>query len=434
MFSVLMITRSRLATLALLVAATTIACDKVPLLAPSGSTIVLTASNNAIPATGTVELIAQVLEPSGTPPHNGTHVSFTTTLGVIEPADATTDVNGQARVRFRANGTNGTATITASSGGASTGTNGAVRIFVGTAAVGRVIVNATPATIPSGGTSSIVASIVDVNGSALANTLVSFSTDAGALSSTTATTNGEGVASTTLTTSQSAVVTASVGASGGGTGTGTGTGNGTGTGGTTTPPGQSSGQAKITVVPNTTVTIGHPASAPSAGLPATFTFTVTVPTGGNPVRDLRVNWGDGTGTQSFGAVNGAQNATHVYDEADTYILTATAIDVAGVSQAVSTSVTVIPVPRPTVLVTATPQTQTVNGLINVSIQITVPQGIGVVSTQINFGDGDVRQLGGATSATVQKRYSVPGGYTIRVLVLDTTNEVTEGTTIVSITP
>src|SRR6185503_16258041 len=153
-------------------AAVTATCDSVPLLAPSGSFITLTASTNAIAATGTAQLIAQVLEPSGTPPHPGTQVIFTTTLGVVEPATVTTDVNGRALATFRGNGVNGIATINAGSGGATTAsassstntgtgtttptTNGTgpVRIFVGAAAVGRVAVNATPATISSGGSST----------------------------------------------------------------------------------------------------------------------------------------------------------------------------------------------------------------------------------------------------------------------------------------
>ena len=430
----------------LIVATVTATCDSVPLLAPSGSSITLTASTNAIAATGTAQLIAQVLEPSGTPPHPGTQIIFTTTLGVVEPATVTTDVNGRAIATFRGNGVNGIATINAGSGGATTAsassgtttggttttTNGTgpVRIFVGAAAVGRVTVNASPATIPSGGSSTITAGVFDVNGSALSGTQVSFSTDAGTLASTVVTTNSDGVASTSLTTSQSATITASVGASassGGGTGTGT-----------TTPTGQSSGQAKVTVVPNTTVTITPPTTAPSAGLPAIFTFVVTVPAGGNPVRELRVNWGDGSGTQNLGAVSGSQSAAHVYGIADSYLVTATLVDVAGITQTVSTTVTVIPVPRPTINITATPPTQVIGGRIDFAIQITVPAGIGVTRTRIDFGDGEVRELGGATSTVVQKVYGPPTtttqtSYTVRVFVTDTANQVTEGTTTVTIT-
>jgi hypothetical protein len=422
--------RTRLLGLVVVLAVAVLAstCDSVPLLAPSGSTIILTSSNNAISASGTAQLIAQVLEASGTPPHPGTQVIFTTTLGVIEPSEAETDVNGRAIVVFKPNGINGTATITASSGGASTGTNGAVKIAVGTAAVGRVVVNATPATIPSGGNSTITASVFDVNGTELAGTAVSFATDAGTLASTVVTTNANGIATTSITTSQTATITASVGATAPPSG---------GTGTTPAPTGQSSGTTKVTVVPNTTVAITPPSTPPSAGLPAPFTFVVTIPTGGNPVRELRVNWGDGV-AQSLGAVSGSQAASHVYTEAGSYVVTATVVDVAGISQSVSSSVTVIPVPRPTIVITPTPPTQVIGGSISFAIQITVPAGIGVTRTRIDFGDGEVRELGGATSTVVQKVYGPPNttaatSYTVRVFVTDTASQVTEGTTTVTIT-
>ncbi len=77
------------------------ACEKVPLMAPAGSTIILTASTNALPVNATTDIIAQVLEAAGTPPHSGTLVTFTTTLGAMQPAEARTDVGGRVVVRFR---------------------------------------------------------------------------------------------------------------------------------------------------------------------------------------------------------------------------------------------------------------------------------------------------------------------------------------------
>ena len=55
---------------------------------------------------------------AGTPVQNGTLVSFTATLGRIEPSEARTQ-NGQVRVRFIASTQSGAATITAFSGGTS---------------------------------------------------------------------------------------------------------------------------------------------------------------------------------------------------------------------------------------------------------------------------------------------------------------------------
>src|SRR5687768_4151272 len=68
-------------------------CEKVPLTAPTGSTIILTAATNILPVNGTADITATVLEAAGTPPHSGTVVSFTTTLGSNEPADARTDAS-----------------------------------------------------------------------------------------------------------------------------------------------------------------------------------------------------------------------------------------------------------------------------------------------------------------------------------------------------
>jgi hypothetical protein len=145
MFIVFMLSRSRRASLltALFISSVVAgACEKVPLLAPSGSTLTLRASSAALPLNGTTQLIAQVIEPSGTPPHSGTSVSFTTTLGSIEPAEATTDSLGQVVVTFKAGATNGTATIVAISGGASS-----AGVTVAVAAALPTIVITSPAAV-----------------------------------------------------------------------------------------------------------------------------------------------------------------------------------------------------------------------------------------------------------------------------------------------
>src|SRR5690348_13613962 len=81
-----------LAAAAVAVLATS-ACERAPLLAPTGSSITLTTATTALPANGTATIIAQVMESAGTPPHSGTRVTFTTTLGTIDPVDASTDAS-----------------------------------------------------------------------------------------------------------------------------------------------------------------------------------------------------------------------------------------------------------------------------------------------------------------------------------------------------
>src|SRR5580765_1903078 len=107
---------TRLSPLVLAVAAvcvTVVGCSKVPLLAPSGSTITLTSAATALPVNGSTDIIAQVIEPAGTPPQRGTLVTFTTNLGSVQPSEAETDTSGRVVVKYIAGSGSGTATITA---------------------------------------------------------------------------------------------------------------------------------------------------------------------------------------------------------------------------------------------------------------------------------------------------------------------------------
>ena len=436
-----MITRSsgRLAVLAAAAVSLLVSgCEKVPLMAPAGSTIVLTAATNALPVGATTDIIATVLEAAGTPPHSGTFVTFTTTLGAMQPAQAQTDTSGRVVVRYFSGTANGSAVITATSGGATTGTDGAIKIAVGTAAVGRVSVNASPALVPAnGGSTTIGATVFDINGNTLRSAPVSFTTTAGTLSSSIASTDPNGLASTTLTTSQQATVTASVGAlapppaTGGG---GNGNAGGGDTGAGTASSGQASGTVTVNVASAPSLVITPPSSPPSVGLPASFSFVVTpAAQNGSAVRELLVNWGDGK-TSNLGAVTGTAVASHVFDDDETFTVTATVTDVAGNSVSVSTSVTVIPVPRPTVLVSAAPRTQVVGGTVTFTIQVTAAPGIGIVETTIEYEKGgDREKLGGASSAVQDYEVQTTGTKAVTVTVLDTTGNTTLGTTSVTIT-
>jgi hypothetical protein len=433
----------------------TISCERVPLLAPTGSTITLTASATALSVNGTAQLIAQIIEPSGTPPHSGTHVIFTTTLGAVKPPEGDTDINGRVLAIFDAGSSNGTATITVNSGGAgaapaqsggsgtsstSTATN-SVKIAIGTAAVGRVVVAANPTLIPAtGGTAAISATVSDINGNALAFAPVAFSTTNGVVDPPLANTDSNGVATSSLRTTTTATVTASVGAQGGtGTGGGGTGGGGTGGGGTTTPSptGQASGSVTVNVATSPTLVIAPPTTPPSAGLPGTYTFTVTIPaTNGSAIKDLSVNWGDGTPTQDLGVVTSTSTQTHVYRAAGNYIISAVLVDTIGNTVTQTTQVTVIPVQRPGIQITQSPNPGHSGVPTTLTIQVTVPTGIGVQDLLVDFGDGQTADLGGTTSIQLQHIYNAPVGgstFTVRATVLDTSGQATVGFAVISVT-
>jgi hypothetical protein len=137
--------------------------------------------------------------------HNGTVVTFTTTIGRIEPSEARTD-NGQVRVRFFADGQSGTAVVTAFSGGAS---GKLENLKVGSAGAERILLSANPQALAcSGGNSQVSARVEDVSGVGLPQVPVVFTTTKGQLNPSTATTDASGVANSTLSTSQEAIVTA----------------------------------------------------------------------------------------------------------------------------------------------------------------------------------------------------------------------------------
>src|SRR5262245_10242219 len=248
MFSPLMITRfprRSLFGLVMSLALFALSCERVPLLAPAGSVITLTAAETLLPANGTTQLLVQVVEASGTPPHSGTHITFTTNLGSVRPPEVETDVQGRAVAIFNAGGSNGTATITASSGGASASGVNAVRIAIGAAAVGRVTIDANPGTISAnGGSSTITSFVFDSNGNPLAGVSVTFTTDAGTVSPSVVSADSSGRSQSTLTTNRTARVTASAGNLGGGAASG-----GTGATGPTGPT-SSAQSASLTVTVN----------------------------------------------------------------------------------------------------------------------------------------------------------------------------------------
>jgi Big-like domain-containing protein/PKD domain-containing protein len=418
---------SGLAALAL-----TLACQKVPLLAPTGSTITLTATTNALSANGSIPIVAQVIEAAGTPPHSGTHVTFVTTLGQIQPSEAETDVNGQVSATFTAGGSNGTATITAISGGASTGATGGLKIFVGTAAVGRVSVNANPLTVPAaGGTSTVTALVLDINGNTLSGSPVQFTTTAGTLSTGVAVTNASGIASTVLTTSAQATVTASVGAQAPAQTTTPPTTTPPATPTTPSPSGQASGSVVINVQGAPSIAIKAPTTNIQKGVPATFVFTVTAATANaSPIREVTVDWGDGV-VQSLGSFTGDNSSSHAFTHDGSFLVKATVVDAAGNSNSASSSVVVIASAKPNISLTyATPVGRTVTFTIGVGST----SGTAIVSSSISYGDGSTDELGGGviTAATRTHTYGAAGTFNVVVSAVDVTGQVGTASTSVTV--
>lgn len=384
-----------LITLIVLPFALLAACDKVPLLAPTGSVITLIPVTNTVSLNSQVDIIATVIENgtapggtgtgttnttrtgAGTPVQNGTVVTFTTTVGRIEPAEARTH-NGQVTVKLIAGGASGSARVTAYSGGASASTT----LLIGTAAVNRVSLTTTPQALgANGGSVQVIASVTDEGGNPLSGVPVTFSTDRGTISPSTATTDANGVATATLTTTTTAKIRARVGAV---------------------------ESAEVTVNVNARALASFTASPSSANAGVPITFTVTPTTGAN-ISNVVVEFGDGRST-NLGAISGAATVTHAYSAPGTYTATARATDATGDSGSLSTTVIVGAAP---VTLTASPANPTVNQPVTFTVG-GVPSTAQVDRYEWTFDDGTPPQT--TTSPQRSHAFSTRGLKNVRVEV------------------
>jgi hypothetical protein len=396
-------------------------CERVPLLAPSGSTITLISSTATLPLNSTTTITAQVVEPAGTAPHSGTTVTFTTSLGTVTPAEAETDVNGRAVVTFSSGTASGVATILANSGGATVATANAIKIAIGAAAVGQLTLSANPGTVPNnGGSTTITASVFDTGGNALSGVPVNFVSDVGTIFPAVVLSDSTGKAQTTLTTTGTSKVTATAGSAAV---------NGT----TTTPAPTATLTVTVTAAPQLTIT--PPSTPPGTGLPASFTFAVTAAAAnGSAVRSVQVNWGDGTPGQNLGPIVGTSVQSHTYTHAGTFVITATLTDSAGNVNTYQTAIAVVPTSSTSINITASvPNVVAPPVTVTFQIQITPPTGVGIVDVSISFGDGGTNDLGGVNgSITVQHTYLTAGPQTVTATVTDTLGRTNTGTTFINV--
>ena len=397
-------------------------CDKVPLLAPTGSVITLFATAATVPSNGSMEIVATVIEQgtastttpgtgtpgtgtgttatstpgAGTPVHNGTVVTFTTTIGRIEPSEARTD-NGQVRVRFHADGQSGTAVVTAFSGGAS---GKLENLKVGSAGAERILLSANPQALAcSGGNSQVSARVEDVSGVGLPQVPVVFTTTKGQLTPSTATTDSSGVANTTLSTSQEATVTANA------------------AGKTAT--------AIVTISPRTGISVTPPTGTISAGVATSF--TVSVASTAN-INNVTLSLGDGT-IRNLGPISGSTTVPHTYQAAGTYTVTATASDAAGCSETVSTAVTILPGQPPAVIVAASDTTPAVGQSVTFTATVSGNTST-IVRYDWNFGSGAVPPTASTTSNRQSVVYATVGTYTVTVVVTQAAGPQGDGQTAV----
>lgn len=168
------------AVFALLLAVLGAACDEVSPVAPTGTTLTVSANPTRIDPGGTSEITVLARKENGSPVNPGTQIFLTTTLGAIDELAATND-NGIARATLTGDGRVGVATVSATSGDTETITTD---VEIGSLA-GSITLQPSPTTISTATASSTVftltATVRDETGQPLEGVAVNFTTQLGSL-------------------------------------------------------------------------------------------------------------------------------------------------------------------------------------------------------------------------------------------------------------
>ena len=414
---------TRLWFLAVLTCVVVVACERVPLTSPTGSTISLTVDQTTLPLNGKATVRAVVIESGGTPVHNGTQVNFTSSLGTFAPSEVET-VGGIATTTFLSGSVSGTTRINAFSGGTSTGSGnssgGGVEVKIGAAAAGNLTLSATPPSVSqSGGTVTISAAVFDASSNPLPGVNVNFSSTNGSLSPTSAVSDSNGIARTQLSTTSTAVVTATAGSA--------------------------TREVTVTVSTAPSIAISDPSPAsPTAGQPVAFTVTVTTGGTGNAtprqVQTLDVDFGDGT-RETRSNVTGSIGFTHTYQQQGGYTITATATDVSGNTGIASKAIVVGFAAQPTATITTNKNPVSMSAPDNGVVLLTVSaaasaSGAPIRDVRVTAQDGSViyQNSGPVSSAQVPYRFAAIGTYTFRVTATDANGQTATNSTVVFVTP
>jgi hypothetical protein len=383
----------RLGVVVVLLAAT-VACDKVPLGAPSQAIITVSAAARSLNIGESTEITAFVAESGGTSVQNGTSVRFSTTLGTVDPVEVQTR-NGLAITTLRAGNTSGVAQVRATSGSATGGggTGGAgtptniVEVSIGAATVATLSLAASGTTLPSnGGVITLTALVADAVGNRVPGVVVAFTTTAGTLSSSNPTTDANGEAVVQLTTNRTATVTARTGA------------------GDTAR----TGSAVINVATLNSLALTRE-SPVAFGSPVTVIVTPTVGAS-NVAPRVVVAWGDGA-SDDLGTVTATRSISHTYARAGTFTIVATAT---GEGEVVTASTVVVVNPRPAIGVSIFPSPNPAALGQAVTLQVTPSLGANTaLRVVVNWGDGTSEDMGAvAAIRNVSHIYSRDGNFII----------------------
>ncbi len=177
-------------------------CEKSPLPAPEGSTLIIKADPAVVPPEGISNITVFGTEKNGTPLRDGVEIFFGSTLGRVEP-QSTTIKDGKAEAVFYAGTTPGTAVIQAMARGGSEVT---INVTISSDyEPASIVITASPANLPwQGGKVKLTITVFNENGFPVSGVPLTITTDCGSLASggSLKVTNANGQVTDTLTVGQ----------------------------------------------------------------------------------------------------------------------------------------------------------------------------------------------------------------------------------------
>jgi PKD repeat protein len=232
---------------------------------------------------------------------------------------------------------------------------------------------------------------MDASGNGVGGIDVTFTTSAGTLAPAIATSGTNGVATTRLTTNRDAVVVASAGTK--------------------------SATITIKLAPVPTLSVSVTPTAPTAGQVAQFAFTAAAAVGGAPLRDLVIDFGDGSRTTVTG-LSGTTSVGHAYANPGSYVVASTLTDVGGERAVATTILSVLPRAPLTVTIDVVGGTTptagnpvTFNAIVGPAAEL--PR---VTRLEWDFGDGTTATTNGTSTSHI---FTVVGPKTVSVTVVTT---------------
>jgi hypothetical protein len=189
-------------------------CDKATPVAPSGTILTISANPSQIALNGASTITVVGRKPDGNPLNPGTEIRLSADRGTIA-ALVTTDSNGTASTVFRADGRQGTAKVTATTGDGEAKAEADIQVGQSTDSKPTVLVSVTPSTIGLNGSAQVTVIARNADGTPVTSGRATLTTTLGSLDNPSPTIrNGTATATLTAGTREgTATVTAIVGSS-----------------------------------------------------------------------------------------------------------------------------------------------------------------------------------------------------------------------------